>query len=106
MNAGAGPPPDTTTRTPGAGSRAQERFGHVTAHESAASAPGGDAGGYLVRDGETGVTYACDSIDIVTEGLRTLRPGERVRFITGPGTPGHATYVIRLDLPEAEEFYS
>jgi hypothetical protein len=43
--------------------------------------------------------------DIVTEGFRTIRTGERVRFLTQPADPGHASYVIRLDLPDIEAYY-
>lgn len=34
-----------------------------------------------------------------------MRAGERVRFLAGPADPGHARYVIRLDLPDIGELY-
>ena len=43
--------------------------------------------------------------DIVTEGFRTIRTGERVRFLPDPADPGRAIYVIRLDLPDVERYY-
>jgi hypothetical protein len=91
---------------PGAGTRGCQRFGRVTSRHPSASGPGDDAGSYLVRDDETGSTYAFSYTDIVTEGLRTIRAGERVRFLTDPADPGHAVYVIRLDLPDIEDYYN
>jgi hypothetical protein len=103
MNTAARPPQSRQEQEPSRDSRARQRFGHVTGHQPT---EGGDVGGYLVRDNDTGITYACDSADIVTEGLRTLRAGERIRFLADPVTPGRATYVIRLDLPDVEEYYT
>ena len=51
------------------------------------------------------MTCSFDNADIVTEGFRTIRTGERVRFLTDPADPSHAIYVIRLDLPDVEEYY-
>jgi hypothetical protein len=51
------------------------------------------------------VTCSFSYADIVTEGFRTIRTGERVRFLADPADPGHAVYVIRLDLPDAEQYY-
>jgi len=31
--------------------------------------------------------------------------GERVRFLVDKARPGHAGYVIRLDLPDVAEYY-
>ena len=89
---------------PGPAPRGNQRFGHVTGRRPAADGPG-DAGTYLVRDDETGLTYSFGSADIVTEGFRAVRAGERVRFLAGHGTPGRASYVIRLDLPDIAEYY-
>ena len=61
---------------------------------------------YLVRDDSTGITYSFDHTDIVTEGFRTVRRGERVRFLIDHAHPGKASYVIRLDLPDVEAYYS
>jgi len=32
--------------------------------------------------------------------------GSTVRFLTDPADPSHALYVIRLDLPDIEEYYT
>lgn len=60
---------------------------------------------YFVRDDESGVTRSFSYADIVTEGFRTIRTRERVRFLADPADGGHAIYVIRLDLPDVEEHY-
>jgi hypothetical protein len=62
-------------------------------------------GTYFVRDDETGGTLSFSYADIVTEGFRTIRTGERVRFLVDAAVPGHAVYVIRLDLADVEEYY-
>jgi hypothetical protein len=81
-----------------------QRFGRADRHPSPRGA-GGDAGIYLVRDDETGITYSFSYADIVTEGFRTIRSGERVRFLIDPADPGHAVYVIRLDVPDIGDYY-
>jgi hypothetical protein len=83
-----------------------QRFGRITDRRPTGSGDGGHLGTYFVRDDETGATSSFDYADIVTEGFRTIRTGERVRFLTDPAGPGHAIYVIRLDLPDVEEFYA
>jgi hypothetical protein len=83
-----------------------QRFGHVTDRKPSGSGPGGRMGTYFVKDDESGRISSFSYADIVTEGFRTVRTGERVRFLTDPGDPGHAVYVIRLDLPDVEEYYS
>ena len=88
----------------GSGARGQ-RFGRITDRKPSGSGPGGRLGIYYVRDDESGMTCSFDYADIVTEGFRTIRTGERVRFLADPADPGHAAYVIRLDLPDIEEFY-
>jgi cold shock CspA family protein len=65
----------------------------------------GRMGTYFVRDDETGATCFFDYADIVTEGFRTIRTGERVRFLPDSRNSGHAIYVIRLDLPDVETYY-
>ena len=91
----AAPPPAVTARASGSAT-------------SPATRPGTAAqpGTHLVRDDETGITYAFGYADIVTEGLRSIRAGERVRFLIDRARPGHATYVIRLDLPDITELYT
>jgi hypothetical protein len=99
-----GAPQGGPVTVPGAGARGSQRFGHVTSRPSAGG-PDGHEDSYLVRDDETGVTYSFSYADIVTEGFRAIRTGERVRFLTGPADPNRAVYVIRLDLPDVEEYY-
>ncbi|HLX49292.1 MAG TPA: hypothetical protein VKS82_13265 [Streptosporangiaceae bacterium] len=86
-------------------STTRQRFGRVTDRQPSGSGPGGRLGTYFVRDDETNAISSFSYADIVTEGFRTIRTGERIRFLTDPATPGHATYVIRLDLPDIEEYY-
>jgi hypothetical protein len=99
-----GTPGDGPARAAGRDSRGGQRFGHVMDRQGTAG-PGGQPGTYRVRDEETGVAYAFGYADIVTEGLRSIRSGERVRFLIDPARPGHASYVIRLDLPDTAEYY-
>jgi hypothetical protein len=87
------------------GASAGQRFGRITDRKPSGSGPGGRLGTYFVHDDETGTTCSFDYADIVTEGFRTIRTGERVRFLTDLADPGHAAYVIRLDLPDVEEYY-
>jgi hypothetical protein len=94
-------PGDGPVKAAGRDTRGGQRFGHVTDRQ-----PGGHLGTYLVRDEETGVAYAFGYADIVTEGLRTIRTGERVRFLIDRAHPGRASYVIRLDLPDIGEYYT
>jgi hypothetical protein len=82
-----------------------QRFGRITGRQPPGSGSGGSAGVYFVRDDETGGTCSCSSADIVTEGFRAIRDGERVRFLTDTADLSHAIYVIRLDLPDVEEYY-
>ena len=82
-----------------------QRFGRVTDRQPAASGPAGWLGTYVVCDEQTGRPYAFTDADIVTEGFPTARTGERVRFLTDPADPSRAIYVIRLDLPDTEDYY-
>ena len=83
-----------------------QRFGRITDRKPSGSGPGGRFGTYFVRDDENGATCSFSYADIVTEGFRTIRTGERVRFLTDRADPSHAIYVIRLDLPDVKEYYS
>jgi hypothetical protein len=89
----------------GGGVSGGQRFGRITDRQPSGSGPGGRMGVYFVLDDETGTTYSFTYADIVTEGFRTIRTGERVRFLANPAEPGHASYVIRLDLPDIDEYY-
>jgi|GEM_PF-3058456 len=83
-----------------------QRFGRITDRQPSGSGPGGRMGTYFVRDDETEETCSFSYADIVTEGFRTIRTGERVRFLTDPADPNHAIYVIRLDLPDVGAYYT
>ena len=88
-----------------AGGAGGQRFGRITDRRPSGSGPGGRAGTYVVRDDITGLTYSFNYADIVTEGFRTIRTGERVRFLVNHGAPGQACYVVRLDMPDVEALY-
>jgi len=105
MTASSDVPPRQASVQEGRGVGGGQRFGRITDRKPSGSGPGGRLGTYFVRDDETGTTYSFDYADIVTEGFRTIRTGERVRFLTDLTDPGHAIYVIRLDLPDTEEYY-
>jgi hypothetical protein len=85
--------------------RSPQRYGRITDRKPSGGGPGGRLGTYIVTDDETGAICTFSYADIVTEGFRTIRTGERVRFLTSPADPSHANYVIRLDLPDAEAYY-
>jgi hypothetical protein len=42
--------------------------------------------------------------DIVAEGFRSMRPGERVRFLPDPSRPGRANCVLRTPRPDIADF--
>jgi len=100
-----GVPQDNPATVLGHGPRGGQRFGRVTGERPAAGGKNVQPGAYLVRDDSTGITYSFDHTDIVTEGFRTIRSGERVRFLIDHAHPGKASYVIRLDLPDVEAYY-
>jgi hypothetical protein len=77
----------------------------VTDRQPSGSGPDGRFGTYFVRDDETGITRSFSYPDIVTEGFRTIRTGERVRFLVDAADSGRAVYVIRLDLPDVDAYY-
>ncbi|GAB2823754.1 hypothetical protein GCM10027176_30290 [Actinoallomurus bryophytorum] len=89
----------------GESARPQQRLGRIVERRPFGSGSVGRTGVYVVRDVDTGDDYTFMYADIVTEGFRTIRTGERVRFITDPERPGEATYIVRLDLPEVEAYY-
>ncbi|MFI9597912.1 hypothetical protein [Nonomuraea sp. NPDC052265] len=82
-----------------------QRFGYIVDRMPHGSGQGGRQGTYIVRDADTGTHHSFMYADIVTEGFRTIRTGERVRFLKTPEDSEHACYVIRLDLPEIEDYY-
>lgn len=84
--------------------RDAQRFGRIVDRRPSGSGPGGRMGTYFVRDDQDGAVRTFSYADIVTEGFRTIRTGERVRYLTDPAMPGQASYVIRLDLPDTQEY--
>lgn len=100
------PPRHDRVSGPG-GTAGHQRFGRITepGAESPAAEPGESGTSYAVRDDETGTVYRFREADIVTEGLRIVHPGERVRFLTDPARSASASYVIRLDIPDVEDYY-
>ena len=101
MTSSTQPPQSAASSSPGG-----QRFGRVTDRHPSGSGLGGRQGTYYVRDDQTGVTSSFSYAEIVTEGFRTIRTGERIRYLTDQADPTHATYVIRLDLPDTEDYYS
>ena len=81
-----------------------QRFGHITGPGHGHDRASRDDDCH-VRDDDTGITYTFGYPDIVTEGFRSLRLDERVRFLPDPARPGRASYVIRLDTPDVEDYY-
>jgi hypothetical protein len=82
---------------------ARQRFGRVASRGALGAGPHQVTAMYVVRDDTDDTTYGFDYSDIVTEGFRTVVVGERVRFDLDD--TGRARFVIRLDLPEDDEFY-
>lgn len=82
-----------------------QRFGHVTEDLQYGGGRKGNMRAYAVRDSDSGAEYSFMYADIVTDGYRTSRVGERVRFMVDPEDPTRARYVVRLDLPDVEEYY-
>jgi hypothetical protein len=81
-----------------------QRFGRITYRQPSGSGPvpgRAPTTSRTTRPAVSTFSYA----DIVTEGFRTIRTGVRVRSLTGPASPGRATYVIRLDQPATEDYY-
>ncbi|MER6091830.1 hypothetical protein [Streptomyces bluensis] len=80
---------------------------HGTIHETrpTGGGPRGALSAYVVRDDEDERYYGFDYRQIVTEGFRTIRAGERVRFHISAESPDRAEFVIRLDQPDPAEYY-
>ncbi|HVB43029.1 MAG TPA: hypothetical protein VNF47_10040 [Streptosporangiaceae bacterium] len=87
-------------------SSGNQRYGHIISREPAPGEAAGEAGKYQVRDDDTGQMYSFGRDDIVTEGFRSVRAGEHVRFLADPALHGQARYVVRLDLPDIAEYYT
>lgn len=83
----------------------EQRFGYIVERKPHGSGRDGRLSTYIVRDADTGTRHSFMYADIVTEGFRTLRIGERVRFLVNSEDPERAGYVIRMDLPDVEDYY-
>ena len=88
-------PPDNGSPRPtpsqqGDTSRAGQRFGRITGRRAFGSGSGQRQGTYYVSDDETGMAYSFSYADIVTEGFRTIRTGECVRFLVDLSGPTRA----------------
>lgn len=84
---------------------AEPRHGTIIDRRSSGGGANGTLGSYIVRDDEDQRYYGFDYRQIVTEGFRTIRTGERVRFHVSGASPDRAEFVIRLDQPDPSEYY-
>lgn len=81
------------------------RHGTIIDRRPSGGGLAGSAGLYIVQDDEDERYYGFDYRQIVTEGFRTVRTGERVRFHVSGESPDRAQFVIRLDQPDPAEYY-
>ncbi|WP_199827359.1 hypothetical protein [Streptomyces xylophagus] len=81
------------------------RHGTIVDRRPSGGGLSGALGSYVVRDDEDERYYSFDYRQIVTEGFRTIRTGERVRFHLSAESPDRAEFVIRLNQPDPAEFY-
>ncbi|MGW5094367.1 hypothetical protein ACWEQ1_18145 [Streptomyces nodosus] len=81
------------------------RHGTIVDTRPSGGGPRGVLSSYIVRDDEDERYYGFDYRQIVTEGFRTIRTGERVRFYISAESPDRAEFVIRLDQPDPAEYY-
>jgi hypothetical protein len=82
------------------------RYGTIIDRRPTGGGPSGRLGLYVIEDEEDGRHYTCDYTDIVTDGFRTVRTGERVRFHVPHAGSWQAQFVIRLNQPDAEDYYA
>jgi hypothetical protein len=81
------------------------RHGTIVDRRASGGGVNGTVGAYTVQDDEDQRYYTFDYRQIVTEGFRTIRTGEHVRFHVAADGFGRAEFVIRLDQPDASEYY-
>jgi hypothetical protein len=86
-------------------SGARARHGVIVDRRPHGGGLSGALGSYVVRDDEDERYYTFDYRQIVTEGFRTIRTGERVRFHLSAESLDRAEFVIRLDQPDPVEYY-
>lgn len=84
----------------------EPRLGTIVDRRPSGGGTTGALGSYIVRDDEDERYYGFDYRQIVTEGFRTIRTGERVRFHVSAESPDRAEFVIRLDQPDPAEYYA
>lgn len=83
----------------------EPRHGTIIDRRASGGGVNGTLGSYIVQDDEDQRYYGFDYRQIVTEGFRTIRTGERVRFYVSGASPDRAEFVIRLDQPDPSEYY-
>lgn len=83
----------------------EPHLGRIVDRRPTGGGHNGRLGAYVVEDEDTGRLYTFDYTDIVTEGFRTIRTGERVRFHLASTPTWRAQFVIRLDQPDPEAYY-
>ena len=81
------------------------RHGVIVDRRPTGGGPTGAVGTFIVQDERDQSYYTFDYTHIVTEGFRTIRTGERVRFNVDARRPDRAEFVIRLDQPDPAEYY-
>lgn len=82
------------------------RYGVIVDRMPSGGGINGKVGTFVVQDEEDGHHYSFDYTDIVTEGFRTIRTGERVRFHLPQQRSWRAEFVVRLDQPDPASYYS
>lgn len=85
--------------------RLTPHYGVIVDRRVAGGGTNGKQGTYVVQDEEDGSHYSFDYTDIVSEGFRTIRTGERVRFHLPPQPTWRAEFIVRLDQPDPEAYY-
>lgn len=83
----------------------EPRHGVIVDRRASGGGLNGAVGSYTVQDDEDQCYYSFDYRQIVTEGFRTIRTGERIRFHISAESPGRAEFVIRLGRPDPSEYY-
>ncbi|MFI1720960.1 hypothetical protein [Streptomyces sp. NPDC020489] len=81
------------------------RHGIILGRRPSGGGPGGALGAYVVQGDEDERCYGFGHRRIVTEGFRTTRTGEGVRFRAGAESLDRAEFVIRLGRPDPAEYY-
>jgi hypothetical protein len=80
-------------------------FGRIIDRRGFGDGPRGRVGTFVLQDEADDHSHSFEYTDIVTEGFRTIRTGEPVRFHLPRTDAWRATSVIRPDQPAPEAFY-